>query len=174
MGTASLALSLFQGVEGLRLRAGFARQDPAGIESALRRLGWFGFDSSENRIQLGRLLEARGDEGGALAQYRRSTALYATPRGWGRAASLHEQRGETDQALAAWEAMAELAPERSEPHYRAGRLWLERGDLPRALAALEEAVRLDPGRASYRETLSRARALSAERASSAPEPEASG
>jgi tetratricopeptide (TPR) repeat protein len=158
----------------VRLREGLARGETARVESALLHLSWFGRDSADQRVRLGRLLEERGDAESALAQYRRSLDVYTTPRALGLAAELYEQRGETDAALAAWQEMATLSPERARPHYRAGRLWLERGELPRALAALEEAVRLDPGKTSYREALSRARALSAERAGAAAGSEASG
>ena len=54
------------------------------------------------------------------------------------------RRGELDEALANFDASAELAPDQAETHYHRGPALVALGRLNEALAGFDEALCLDP------------------------------
>jgi arylsulfatase A-like enzyme/Flp pilus assembly protein TadD len=68
-------------------------------------------------------------------------------------AALKRSMGDLDGALAAARESARLAPERSEPHWMEGTLWVRRGDLAQAEQAFRRALAISPAEPRYHQNL---------------------
>ena len=64
--------------------------------------------------------------------------------GYGTLAGVHNHAGRLDEALAAAEKAATLAPNLEDTHVMLAMVWLRRGRLVAALQSIERALRLNP------------------------------
>jgi tetratricopeptide (TPR) repeat protein len=140
------------------LRRAYDRADVSRMRTALDRLDWMGRESANNHLQLGRVLAARGEAGGAIREYQSSIQLFPMPDAWVALAEILEQQGAIGPAREAIEKAVELAPQSAPIAYRAAGLATKAKDPDRARALLERAVALDPERKLYQVALENLRA----------------
>ena len=130
--------------------------DLSRLETAAKRLRWMGRDDSNVRAQLGFLLAQNQDTAGAIREFERSIALEPNAVAWTNIGALHENAGRVEEALSAYSAALELAPDDVTALHYAGRASLKAGRRDAALAHLERAVSLAPDRDDIRATLAEA------------------
>jgi hypothetical protein len=113
-----------------------------------------GSESPRVHFNLGNILLARGDTGGAAAEY--ETALRRAPNdasSWGNLAVARQRRSEYAAALDAYRRALALRPGDARLHENLGSLQVTVGDLRAARASFEWALRLDPDRPLSRRAL---------------------
>jgi len=114
------------------------------FELAAERRAWLGRDSPELRFLFGVRALQTGDLARANQELDRGMALYPTADLWRLEGELAETAGNEDLALAAYEEVLALDPDRFAALFHSGRLLAERGSLDEALERLERANELSP------------------------------
>ena len=126
-------------------------------EQAIERFARIGRDGAPKRIELARELASVGDYVRASRQLERGLELEASTVGRHVLGLVREHQGRWDEALAEYDAVLELAPERTESLERRARVHIELGEPARAVAELERIVARQPANESARQLLVRAR-----------------
>lgn len=136
--------------------------DLAGAQSAWQRLGWFGLDEAQGRVELARMLLTKGDTLAAREEFQRSLALSPLAAGWYGLAETHAREGEWLEAAEACERGLQVAPRNLELLGAGAFAWRQAGQPERALPLIERALFLDPDSALLRSEHERVVAASAQ------------
>ena len=104
------------------------------------------YDAARSKVEEGRALQARNDEEGALAAYRKALVLnpeYVEAFNSATNILLGHQRNE-DAAIAISQAFIARYPNHASGHVQLGNAYLSQGDEDAAIEAFEKALELDP------------------------------
>jgi Tetratricopeptide repeat len=156
-GAAGVLLLLLGTSTQFGVERALASGDLSFAERGTRLLARLGRDSAQLRSELGFAKAKGGDVDGALAELRRSVELFPTTAAWLNLGLLLEQRGRSDESLAAFDAAAGLDPHDPRPLHFAGRVALRAGLAERARDYLRRAADLAPDDAEIRALLRQAR-----------------
>ena len=152
---------LSSGVEIYESRWGFQRaierDGLARASASLNRLAWFGTDSFERRIELGRRYARAGDFEASGAELQASLELKPTAEAWRWIAYLKKERGNPAGALAAYGRALDVEPQNVPVMLEAASFLLSQGRPRDAVKVLETAARLQPNRTRVEEMLAIAR-----------------
>jgi hypothetical protein len=139
-------------------------KDSGELLSAARVNRWIGRETVSIQFAIGGRLAAEGDRSGAIEHLRRSIELFPTAGAWTALGTQYRAEGESELALAAFDAAIELDSDAWAPHYeRAVALLAETpradGDPLRreAIRSLERTLELRPGHAGASQLLARVR-----------------
>ncbi len=107
-------------------------------------------DRPEGRVGLGNLYAARGDAGGAIAEYRKAIEVDPTfVAAYANLADLYRVRGADAEAEAVLREGAVRNPQSAPLQYALGLTYVRQKRKPEALKALHEAARLAPDDARF-------------------------
>jgi len=95
-------------------------------------------------ISEGSLLHRAGKSDEAIAAYRRATGLYTLPNTFGLIGQVEAERGNTAEAIAAFNEGLALLPDDRELHYGLGQVYALSGNRVEALREYEMALALAP------------------------------
>jgi len=133
--------------------AGLSPEDRARFDKALAEyvaVQTYNADRPEGRANLGNLYAARGDAGGAIAEYRKALALDPTfVQAYANLADLYRARGAEGPAEAALREGLSRNPRAAVLRHALGLSLARQKKGAEALAALREAVRLAPDNARF-------------------------
>jgi tetratricopeptide (TPR) repeat protein len=147
------ALALVFNLQQIRYGQNFSSGRYEGAARNLDLLHWFGTDSAEKRLHLGRQLARSGRAEEAMGQLERSLALAPSSGALGELGRLYESQGEWVQAAERYEDALLLAPGQAGLLYRSGVAWLRLDQPERARERLEQVLALQPKHRPARQSL---------------------
>lgn len=131
-------------------RRAVARGDLARLEVAAQRLAMVGRDGPRIHQAMAKLLQNRGDDAAALAQYRQSLAAWPTVIAWQGIGKIHERAGRFDAAYEAYESALALEPNHASALDDLAHVMAARGDIEGAVKMQRRAVLAAPERQDLR------------------------
>lgn len=120
-------------------------------------LAWIGRDSPSLHAQVGNVLARRDRNEEAVAEFRRSLALYPTAAAWLGLGRVYAREARWEQATHAFRSAAALEPDDPAPLVLLARAWAQRDRPDLEEQTLERALKRSPGNAQIRRELGRAR-----------------
>jgi hypothetical protein len=108
-------------------------------------LAWIGRESPHTHVRMARVLAGRNDLGAALAEYRRSLAVYPTTDAWIGVGQLLAGEGHWREASDAFAAALEVEPDDMDALAYTSIGWMQIGRPDLARRSLERMLTLDPG-----------------------------
>jgi tetratricopeptide (TPR) repeat protein len=122
--------------------------DAVAAAGIVDRLGWFGFDRSRWRAELGKIYESRGELPAAALQYTRSLELRPNAGVWARLGAVEEKLGNYDSAAGAYQAALAEDFFQAPLHAALGSIARRRGECDSAIQHYRDAYRVLPSSAA--------------------------
>jgi tetratricopeptide (TPR) repeat protein len=146
---AGMILGFFEYYESrIAFPRALGERDAVAAARILDRIGWFGFDRSQWRAELGRIHESRDDLPAAALQYSRSVNLRPDAKVWTRLGAVEEKLGNYDSASGAYQAALAEDVRQAPLHAALGSIARRRGECDSAIQHFRDAHRLLPSSAA--------------------------
>lgn len=127
-----------------------ARGDLDRLQIAANRLNWVGRDGPRIHVAMAKLLRQRGDDDGAMAEYRRGNGLWPTLTAWVGIGKIHEKREQWAEAQSAYEAALGLEPNHANTLDDLAHVFAARGNIEEAVKIQLKAIYAAPDRQDLR------------------------